>query len=314
VFSLFRLWVAFMTLMLAACATRPIAPVGDFETLPDAFTVPYKISTAGHLMVDISVNGGPAQPFIIDTGANTSAIYEENIPALNLAPSDNSVAVNGLVSTDLRPKLQNIVFQIGPKTFRPDQIVALGTPTLDNEAIGLLGVDLLSSYTAIFNKDALTVTFVPSQNTSSKTFSGWRKITLRNRVRSYPDNGLYFAQVGLKGSKIPVLIDTGSDLNIVNWPLAMLDDEIRKYQKQIRENMQFQGAIETAPLRVQTIFFDVVLGNQTWPEVDVVVMDFDTFTTIAPVDEPFMIAGATMFNGSTFAFDFEGNRVYIREP
>jgi len=187
----------------------------------------------------------------------------------------------------------------------------LDPPVIKNDAIGLLGLDVLSPYTVLFNRTKMMASFIQSEDVKADTFAGWKKIPLRNKIDSFPDNGLYFAHTILKDKRVPILIDTGSDLNFVNWSLASLDEAFRKVQRRLEAEMRLHGANESAALRMQTRFFDVALGHQKWSEVNVVIMDFDTFTTIAPVDRPFMIAGAPMFTPSTFAFDFAGNKLHI---
>lgn len=303
--------VFFFIFWLNACASVETAPVTQIENLPGSFTVPYHITDAGHLIVDISINGRPAQPFIVDTGANVSAVYAPYAEAMELVKTENGVVVNGLVSTNIRPSLEAVVFKIGPKWFLPSSVILLEEPIIKNDAIGLLGLDVLSTYTVLFNRTTMMASFIQSDEVNADTFAGWKKIALRNKVGSFPDNGLYFAQVVLKDDPVPVLIDTGSDSNLVNWPLATLDEEFEKVQRRLQAEMRLQGANETISVMMRTVFFDLALGNKKWPEVNVIVMDFDSFTTIAPVDRPFMIAGAPMFTPSTFAFDFAGNRLYI---
>jgi len=298
---------------LSACASVQKTSIAQIENLPNTFSVPYRISDAGHMIVDVSINNGPTYPFIIDTGANISAVYAEYVETMNLTASDDGVSVKGLVSTDVRPSLENVNLTIGPEKFHPDSVISLETQDANNDAIGLLGLDVLSTYTVLFNRTSLMASFIPSQQVASKDFKGWKRIPLRNRVGSFPDNGLYFATTILKDKKVPILIDTGSDLNFINWPLATMDEDFEKVQRRLQSETYLVGATDSKTLRLKTKFFDLTLGNYNWPEVDIIVMEFDTFTTIAPVDRPFMIAGAPMFAPSTFAFDFAGNRLYIYE-
>jgi len=78
---------------LNACVSVEVAPAAQIENLPSSFTVPYRISDAGHLIVDISVNEHPSQPFIIDTGANVSAIYAPAADAMALVKADIILAI-----------------------------------------------------------------------------------------------------------------------------------------------------------------------------------------------------------------------------
>jgi len=292
----------------------PVTAPAQFKALPNAITLPYRISDAGHLIIDVAVNGQPAKPFIIDSGANGSAIYERYTNDFGLSPSGNFASVSGIVATAIRPTAEDLTLQIGPKIFQRDRLVILETPPSTNGVVGLLGVDVLADYAVVFNKADLTASFIPSAQISRDNFSGWRRIPLRNRVSGFPDKGLYFATVQLKNHSAPVLIDTGSELNFINWELAKEDEEIAKLHRRLRKLVALQGAIDSAPLRMRAIYYDVHLGSQSWPEVDVVILEFDTLNEIAPVDRAMMLAGAGLFSSSTFAFDFGGNAIYIHEP
>jgi len=63
---------------------------------------------------------------------------------------------------------------------------------------------------------------------------------------------------------------------------------------------------------MQGRFFDVRLGKQRWDSVDVVVLEFNALSNIAPVDKPMMLAGVNMFSSNTFVFDFGGDRIYVQ--
>jgi len=63
---------------LSACASGNFTSPRQLEAYPNAVSIPYRISDAGHLIVDVSVNGQSPQPFIIDSGANASAIYDKD--------------------------------------------------------------------------------------------------------------------------------------------------------------------------------------------------------------------------------------------
>jgi len=313
-FKPFLIWISFcaISLLLSACATQPITSTAQLEAYPNAITVPYRISEAGHLIIDIAVNGHPAKPFIIDSGANITAVYEAHVSSLDLSDSGNSTSVSGLVATAVRPLAEDLELKIGTRNFERDRVVVLKNPVIPTDVVGLLGVDILGEYAMLFNKTDMTASLISSQDLNRGKFSGWRSIPLRHRVGSFPDKGLYFATIFLEGSPAPVLIDTGSDLNFVNWELASKDEEFEKLHRSLRKAMKLYGAIDSVPLRMQGRFFDVRLGKQRWDSVDVVVLEFNALSNIAPVDKPMMLAGVNMFSSNTFVFDFGGDRIYVQ--
>lgn len=298
--------------IVSSCLTACVTPqLMSFETTPEAITVPYRISSSGRFIVDVSVNNQLAQPFSIDTGATVSVIYREHVTSAKLGESQGSVFVRGLVSVGNRPILENVDFQLGRKTFPLGHIVVLETPLINDTAIGLLGADVLAGYTVLFNKRAMTATFVPSVQVPKTAFLGWRRIPLKAGIESKTDARLYFAHTTLKNQKVPILIDTGSNLNFINWQLATMDDDIRKLERRLQNRGTLQGALKTTTIATETVFYDLAIGQQRWDQVDIVVMDLGTLSSVAPVDKPMMVAGANMFSPLTIAFDFDGQSIYI---
>jgi len=206
-----------VSVYLAGCATRPVAPVSQFEDLAGAITVPYQISDSGRLLVDVSINGGPARPMSVETGATVSVIYGDFAAQSNLTVSDRTRFVRGLV----------------------------------------------------------------------------------------------FAVTALDGDRIPVLIDTGSNLNFINWKLATLDESIRRLERRLIRNGTLQGALDSTSATLETTFYDLKLGGQYWDEVPVIVTGLGGLADIAPTDKPFMVAGANLFAPHTLALDLAGLMLYL---
>ena len=298
--------------VLAGCATQKIAPVADIENLPGAISVPYRISSSGRILLDVSVAGGEARPMALDTGATISVLYGDFAEASNLEISDRTLLVRGLVGKGKRPVIENVAMQIGPRALQMEQVLMLDTPFIKDEAVGLLGADVMSLFVALFNKDSLTATFVPRENFDAQAFAGWNRVPLQIIADVDTSSRLYFANIEFDGKEIPVLIDTGSNLNFINWKLATLDDEVRRIERTLIRNGTLQGALDSTSASTETTFNDLKLGSQNWDEIDVVVMSLGALETVAPVDEPMMVAGAKVFAPYTVAFDLAGLNVYLK--
>ena len=297
---------------LSSCVSIEAAPTHNIESLPQAVTVPYRLSSSGRYLIDIAVNDSPAQPFSFDTGATASVIYDEFTAPLGVEPSAETVLVRGLVSIGNRPVIEGLTFNIGPQSFAPDQVVILETPKTRDESIGLLGTDILSGLIVVLNAETRMASFVPSRAVPQSAFVGWRTIPLSAEVHPDTDSRLYFASTVLKDQTVPVLVDTGSNLNFVNWHLATLDDSIGRIEKTLRASGQLQGALEDTALTTETVFNDLTMGRHIWPQTPVVVMTLESLEDVAPVNAPLMIAGSDMLTPWTVAFDFEKDALYIR--
>jgi len=312
IFSRLLLWLSFSVFLTAGCATRHIAPVEDIGNLEGSIQVPYHISSSGRILIDVSINEGPVRPLALDTGASLSVLYGDFAKSLSLDISDRTLFVRGLVSQGERPVIENVFMQMGPQLFEMEQMLMLETPTIKDEAVGLLGGDIMKQFVAVFDKDSLTATFVPRDNIDASAFSGWNKIDLQIFKDAQSTSRLYFATMDVDGREIPVLVDTGSNLNFINWKLATLDDEIKRIEKKLIKSGTLQGALDTTSVTTVTTFNDLELGRQNWDEVNVVVMGLNALDSVAPVDEPMMVAGAKVFAPHTVAFDLEGLSLYIQ--
>ena len=291
---------------------RPAAPASGIAALPGAVTVPYRISETGRFLLDVSINDAPPRPFSVDTGATISVIYGDHAESSGLRVSQTTLFVRGLISQGARPVIKDVSLGVGSRAFALDQVVVLPTPGIADEAIGLLGGDVFRAQAVLFDKDLSQVTFVPRENLDRRAFAGWKRIPLRNLTDEATNTDLYFAKANLGGVIVPVLFDTGSNLNFINWQLAKMDENIHRLERNMLRNGTLQGALETTSATVETTLFDLNLGRQSWDEVTVVATQLDGLADIAPVDEPMIVAGAKLFAPHTFAFDLEGFNIFIR--
>ncbi|MEP4051462.1 MAG: aspartyl protease family protein [Litorimonas sp.] len=294
---------------LTGCATSQISPASNIETADGAFSVPYRISSSGRFLIDVSINDGPSRPLSVDTGATVSVIYDDFARAEDLNVSERTIFVRGLVGQGDRPVIEGVSFRIADTNFPLSQVVMLEMPSIQDEAVGLLGGDILSGYIVLFDHSVGIATFVPRENVDKKTFAGWNQISLRTLRDS--DTKLYFAETVYGDVEIPVLVDTGSNLNFINWKLATMDENIRRIERDMLRNGTLQGALDTTSAIFETVFYDLELDDQSWDELPVFVTGLDGLATIAPVDEPIMVAGANLFTPLTIAFDLEGLSLYV---
>ena len=96
----------------------------------------------------------------LDTGATVSVLYGSFAEAVDLEVSDRTLFVRGLVGKGKRPVIENVPLQLGPKAIEMEQMLMLDTPFIKDEAVGLLGADIMSLFVALFNKDTLTCLFI----------------------------------------------------------------------------------------------------------------------------------------------------------
>jgi len=302
-----RIVCRLFALMAAGCATSP----SDIERFPGALSVPYRLSPTGLFIVDVAVNGSEPRPFFIDSGASRSAVYEQHLGLFGLSLTDRTTLVRGLVTTGERPTIGNVELAVGELTLPERSVVSLQSSPVAKDAVGVLGADTFGDFAILFNVDTNMATFVPSADLSARSFVGWRRTALFEGIEGYANRGLHFTDLRVGDERHLALLDTGTDTTIVNWALASEDRGMRRRRLRMREQWELQGAIGRFSPRVAANLEGVVLGRNYWPNVEVIVMDLDTLSTVAPTDAPMMIAGADLFNQRTVAFDFGNNAIYL---
>lgn len=298
---------------LTSCAVTQPASVSSITTLaPSAVTLPYRLSETGTFIIDVDINGSAAIPMTLDSAASISALYEEQAEALGIELQRKNVLIFGISQSEIRPLTVDTKVKMGALDVPPLPLVVLANQRRTKETAGLIGADILGDYAVIFAPDTMTVTFIPSPELPRKSLRDWRRITLSHKPRGYPDYGLHFATSSFQDDTGHILIDTGLDRSVINWPLASQDATMRRLRRTLKTAWEIEGAIGTFVPQAEARLIDLPIDEAYWVNVYVSVIDIDTLSTAAPTHKPMIIMGADLFRGRTVVFDFGGDAIYIR--
>jgi predicted aspartyl protease len=182
--------------------------------------VRFKNETNDRMTVPVTLGGRGPYRFLVDTGANRTAISRELASRLQLvAGADvNLHSVVGVsdVATAKIPELQ--------LTRRSMNIA--DAPLLDSVnmgADGILGTDSLAAQRVMFDFTAMTMSIVPANAPDFQQEPGTIVVTARRR------NGrLVVTDATANGHEVTVVLDTGSEVSIGNDALraALQDGEL----------------------------------------------------------------------------------------
>ena len=109
-------------------------------------------------IVQVSVNGGAAVPFVVDTGATIHLIDEEVARQAHVTGTSD-LQMHGGGQADVQAHIvQSLTMKVGDLTWAEQRaaIVPLGYPKRKHFA-GLLGAQILKQYTVRFNFNARTI-------------------------------------------------------------------------------------------------------------------------------------------------------------
>lgn len=188
-----------------------VASRGQVDKTTQTEDVKFKNEQFDRLTVPVRVSGQGPYRFLVDTGADRTAISHQLADSLKLKPGEkaslHSVAGVSAVSTAMVPELE--------LTHKPMRI--LDAPLLDSANIGadgILGVDSLRSQRVLFNFEDQTMSIVPS--TTFIADSDPNEIV----VQAYRKNGrLVLTDAVANGHPLTVVLDTGSQISIGNEAL-----------------------------------------------------------------------------------------------
>jgi Aspartyl protease len=162
------------------------------------------------LSVDVLVNGRGPYRFVVDSGADTSAVGLRIAHDLQL-PLGEPAIVNGMTSRDLVDRVKVNALTLGPSTVRDLELPALRE--LDLGGDGLVGIDALVQQRLMMDFEKHLIK-VEDARIPVKVMPGDIVITAKRKRGQ-----LILTEVRASRVKLDAVIDTGSEITIGNSAL-----------------------------------------------------------------------------------------------
>jgi predicted aspartyl protease len=257
------------------------------------------------MTVPVLLSGTGPYRFLVDTGADRTAISRQIAARLNLASGDkaalHSVAGVSSVSTATIPSLQ----------FTRNPVRIVDAPLLDSAnmgADGILGVDTLRSQRVMFDFIAQTMTIVPSAVPDFHDEKG--TIVIRANRR----NGrLVLTDARAGGAYLTVVLDTGSQICIGNEALRrQLVGSDSVDGSQLVELESVTGEKITGDIRFVR---KLEIGGITLTNLAVVFTDAHTFKQLKLSNRPAMLLGMNAIRAfKKVSIDFANRKFRVVLP
>ncbi len=189
--------------------TPPVA----LTVIDDRMTVPVQIAGAGPFR------------FVIDTGSERTVISRQLAGTLGLASAG---AVN-VVTMSGRTRVGTVVIP----SLRLSSVPGIGridAPALDAQdlgGMGLLGIDTLQDHKVVIDLDAKTMAVAPSVKLKRTPAAAPGEIVVRARSTM---GQLIVTDADVDGTKVRVVLDTGSAVTIGNSALKRLMQRTGRFQ------------------------------------------------------------------------------------
>jgi predicted aspartyl protease len=267
--------------------------------------VRFKNDLADRMTVPVKLSGSGPYRFLVDTGADRTAISRQLAGRLNLQAGDraelHSIAGASSISTAAVPNLQ--------LTRKPVKIAEAAVLDGANMgADGILGVDSLRSERVLFDFDNQTLSIVPSAVPDFLEEPG----TIV--VRGTRKNGrLVLTDAAANGHSLTVVVDTGSQVSIGN--------------RALREKLLDRGLINTAQkVEIESVTGEKIsgdymfvreldIGGVTLKNLAIVFADAHTFKQLGLDRKPALLLGMNAIRAfKKVSIDFANRKFRVVLP
>jgi predicted aspartyl protease len=305
---------------MLGCSTLPQNQISLIEALdtPDVLTFPFSKDDNGLILLDDVLVGDQKLRLLLDTGATRSAIFERNMKALDLADAPRrTVNVYGLAGKAERDLITVPVVTLGQTKFLnldfvvlPDRAKASVFRQGDVKMDGIMGMDILGDYSLYVSRHNATITFIPKE-TDVRLPRSLLKVELVTNPFVEEDRGLHFFQTEILGENVTTLLDTGAEINVMNWNDVKSRD-LRKWYKRTRETWEVAGAVGTFDPKLRIRMDSLGSGPVTWYNKDFIVMDIPSLEILGIGEDSFMVVGFNLLNHEEVFIDFERNVLALK--
>ena len=309
--TMIRHWVLAAALassapLLAQTATTrldPVAGVPEIDKTTQTEDVQFK-NREDRMTVPVRLAGAGPYQFLVDTGADRTAVSRQLVARLNL-PSAGGVELHSLsgVSNVATAKVENVQLTRTPETI--DAAVLDGS---NMGADGIVGVDLLSSQRVQFDFEKQTMSIVPAA--TPEPIADRDSIIVRAKRK----NGrLVITDAVANDERLTVVLDTGSQITVGNEALRrrLIGDNLVDIDKSVElESVTGQKIIGDYMFIKQLTIGGVGLTN-----LAVVFTDAHTFKQLGLDKRPALLLGMNAIRAfKRVSIDFANRKLRVVLP
>ena len=250
------------------------------------------------LSVEVNVNGHGPYRFIVDSGADTSAVGLNIARQLEL-PLGTPAILNGMTARNLVDRVKVDSLTLGPTTVRDLQLPALRE--IDMGGQGMIGIDALAYQRLMMDFDTRLIK-VEDGRTRYRPVPGEIVITAR-RERGQ----LILAAVRASDQKLDAIIDTGTEITVGNT--ALRDKLVRKQKASVR-TLEMIG-VTGESMKIQLAIIDELqLGPILLRDVPIAFADLPPFKLFGLANEPALLLGTDILEHfRRVSLDFRARKV-----
>ncbi|MCX7356936.1 MAG: retroviral-like aspartic protease family protein [Alphaproteobacteria bacterium] len=299
----FAAGLIFATSAAAQCIDAPDLAAYQTATPADFAAGTTRRDSLGRVVAPVTVNGQGPFRFIVDTGANRSALSDDLAAHLGLVPNgmDNVHSVHGV---SVAPIVTVNQIRYGDVSLNAEAVPMLSGGVLAGEQ-GLLGVDGMSGRRLRMDFERNCIEIVRSDQ--ARRLRGWS--TIRGDMRF---GHLVVVRGSVNGIRVHLLLDTGSDSSLAN--LALRDAmNARLRHRNHREETIAYTAGPSVVLENAISIPRMAMGELEVRNVTAYVGDFHIFQIWNLTSEPTLLLGMDVLSQARgLAIDYGRGTVHLR--
>ncbi len=281
-----------------APAIAPLPPAEFDPTLAIGGEEVKAVQIDTRLSVGVLIDGKGPYQFIVDSGADTSAIGAELATTLAL-PLGSPIHVNAMTARTLVNRVK-----VGTLTVGPTTIHDLELPVLREEDVGgqgIIGIDALTQQRLMMDFDRQIIK-VEDARVRQPRLPG-EIVIIGKRRRGQ----LILTQVRTSGQRLDAIIDTGTQVTIGN--LALRDRLVQKKRATVK-SLELIG-VTGEKVQVQLAIVDELqVGPILIRDVPIAFADLPPFKLFGLADEPALLLGTDILeNFRRVSLDFKSRKV-----
>jgi hypothetical protein len=250
------------------------------------------------MTVDVAVNGRGPYHFVVDSGADTSAVGLRVAHDLQL-PLGTPVILNAVTDRNIVDRVKVDQLTLGPSTIRNLMVPALREGDLGGD--GMIGIDALVEQRLMMDFDQRVIKVEDARKPEPRYTDA---IVITARLHR---GQLILTQVKAAGFPLDAVIDTGSEITIGN--LALRD-------KLLSRNLTKQWTVSATGVTGKTIDLQIGwirelrLGSVTLRDVPIAFADVPPFKVFGLADQPALLLGTDILeNFRRISLDFHARKV-----
>jgi len=288
-----------------AAPSQPPAVV-EPEPGPE-FATPTTLDRAGRITAPVEINGRGPFRFILDTGANRSAMSAATAKAIGIEPNpDTQVSVHGITGSATLPIVTVTHFRVGELMFMNQRLPVLPAAVFA-DVDGILGIDLLQSarIEVDFERDQVTI----SRSSGRRAPEGYLVVPARRK-----HGGLLLVKGRVGRVPVKAILDTGAERSLGNGALreALFLEAGRPRET---ANTTVIGATEQVAEGVSFVAPNVDIGGARIKDLVVTFGNLHVFTIWSLLEEPALLIGMDLLGAvPSFVVDYRRREFHFKPP